>query len=115
MIRAALVVALVATLPACADERPDGASVVLDRDHLACPSETLRLTITGGFAAGTMVSFVMGDRSYDGSAVVLADGSIACGLPSDAPVGSYDLDITEPDGGETHLADAVTLDATTCP
>ncbi|HVV81540.1 MAG TPA: hypothetical protein VHE35_00630 [Kofleriaceae bacterium] len=105
---------LAAALPACGDTRSPTAEIQLDHTHLDCPSDTLRLTIEGGFAPGTTVTFVMGDQSFDGAPVILDDGSIACGLPPGAPPGSYDLDVEEPGEGETVLHDAVTLDSDTC-
>lgn len=97
------------------DGSQGGDGITLDRDDLPCPDITLNLTTDGGFSPGTTVTFLMGDQSFDGSAVVLNDGSIACGLPDGAPPGTYDLEVDDPDHGLTHINDAVTLDMSSCP
>jgi hypothetical protein len=86
----------------------DPSDVSLSTTELACPSDTLTLTIDGGFPSDTMVGFQMGGTFLDGDAVVLNDGSIACGLPSNAAPGTYEVII---DGKSVGM---VKLDASNC-
>lgn len=114
LLAAALAISM--TAAGCdSDGSPGGDDITLDRDDLPCPDITLTLTTPNGFSPGTTVTFLMGDQSFDGSAVVLNDGSIACGLPDGAPPGTYDLEVDDPDNGLTHLSNAVTLDMSACP
>lgn len=94
---------------AACDGNSNPSGITLSTTELACPSETLELTIDGGFPSDTRVTFRMGSTVLDGSPVVLNDGSIACGLPSDAAPGTYGVLV---DGD---LVGQVTLDSTDCP
>jgi len=86
----------------------DPSDITLSTTELACPSDSLTLTIAGGFPSDTTVQFKMGSTILDGSAVVLNDGTIDCGLPSTAAPGEYQVII---DGNSVGT---VTLDATNC-
>jgi hypothetical protein len=88
--------------------KEDPSDVSLSTTELQCPSDTLTLTISGGFPSDTMVGFQMGGTFLDGDAVVLNDGSIACGLPSNAAPGTYEVII---DGKSVGM---VKLDASNC-
>ena len=86
--------------------------VHLDHTDLSCPDDSLMITtdIDGGFQPGAVVTFTNGDGSvmYDGSAVVLADGSIDCGFPPGAIAGEYEVRVNGMGVG------VVTLDSSTC-
>jgi hypothetical protein len=114
-----VVLATLAASAACGGDDGGSPSNRFDLDHttLDCPDDTLVITdLDGRFPAGTTVSFDMdgGSVSLDGDAVILDDGTIACGLPEDAPPGQYNIKIYEP--GQTSVdGGTITLASDTCP